>query len=436
MQSAVTIQTKARPHWYRWYALGVLVLVYISNNVDRQIVAILLEPIKLELGASDTAMGFLIGITFALFYATLGLPIAMLADRGNRRNIITIAITIWSGMTVLSGYAQSFLQLALARIGVGVGEAGSSPPSHSMISDMFPPTERGTAMGIFALSANIAMLISFLGGGWMSEHWGWRATFVAVGLPGLLIALLVRCTVDEPIRGASDRTISLKDAPPLMDVAKHLWHLKSARHAIAGCSLAGFVGTGVILWLPAFFARSHDLSQTEIGLTLALLTGVVGGAGTFTAGRLADILARKDIRWFALVAAIGKAGLVPFLVAFFWIQDTKWAIMIYLIPAFFSGFYLAPTFAMVQSLVPPEMRAVAAAITLFMMNIIGMGIGPQIVGIMSDLFSVEYGRESLRYTLMFFCTVNLWCGFHYFIAARTLKDDIARVQTPEATVAG
>ena len=427
-QTAETIQNKERPASYRWYALGVLVLVYVSNNVDRQIVAILLEPIKNDLGASDTQMGFLIGITFALFYATLGLPIAMWADRGNRRNIITIAISIWSGMTVLCGYAQSFVQLALARIGVGVGEAGSSPPSHSMISDLFSPTERGTAMGIFALSANIAMLISFLGGGWMSEHWGWRTTFIVVGVPGLIVALLVRFTLDEPVRGASDEAHSLKDAPPLMEVARHLWRTQSARHVIAGCSLAGFVGYGIILWLPAYFVRSHGLSQTEVGLSLALLTGVVGGAGTFAAGRLADLMSKRDLRWFALVAAIGKGGLVPFLIWFFWIQDFKWAVVAYLIPAFFSGFYLAPTFALIQSLVRPEMRAVAAAITLFMMSMIGMGLGPQGVGIMSDLLSEQYGRESLRYTLMVFGTVNLWCAFHYFLAARTLNEDIARVR--------
>ena len=198
--------------WYRWYALGILVLVFTSSHVDRQIMGILLEPIKQDLGASDTQMGFLIGLTFALFYATLGMPIAMLADRANRRNIITAAITIWSGMTVVCGMAQSFFQLALARIGVGIGEAGSSPPSHSMISDMFPLSERGTAMGIYALGVNIGLLIAYLAGGWMSEHWGWRLTFIAVGVPGLLIALIVRFTVAEPERGASDTAQKVADA--------------------------------------------------------------------------------------------------------------------------------------------------------------------------------------------------------------------------------
>ena len=191
--------------WYRWYALGILVLVFTSSHVDRQIMGILLEPIKHDLGASDTQMGFLIGLTFALFYATLGMPIAMLADRGNRRNIIALAITIWSGMTAVCGFAQSFLQLVVARIGVGIGEAGSSPPSHSMISDMFPLKQRGTAMGIYAIGVNLGLLIAYLAGGWMSENWGWRTTFIVVGLPGLAIALLVRFTVAEPERGGSDQ---------------------------------------------------------------------------------------------------------------------------------------------------------------------------------------------------------------------------------------
>ena len=416
--------------WYRWYALGILVLVFTSSHVDRQIMGILLEPIKQDLGASDTQMGFLIGLTFALFYATLGMPIAMLADRSNRRNIITAAITIWSGMTVVCGYAQNFVQLALARIGVGIGEAGSSPPSHSMISDMFPLSQRGTAMGIYALGVNIGLLIAYLAGGWMSENWGWRMTFVAVGVPGLAIALLVRFTIAEPVRGASDeRKEAISEAPPFSDVARYMWQTPATRHVVFGSSLAGFVGYGMVLWLPAFFVRSHNLSQTEVGMTLALMSGFVGGLGTFFAGKLADTLAKRDERWFAWIVAVGKGGLVPFLVLFFLAQEFIPALLIYLIPAFFGGFYLAPTFAMIQSLVRPEMRAVAASICLFMLNIIGLGFGPQAVGIVSDLFAADYGAESLRYSLMLFSLVNIWCAFHYFLAARHFRQGVELART-------
>jgi MFS family permease len=417
--------TLLKSRWYRWYALGVLVIVYASSHVDRQIMGILLEPIKTELGASDTQMGFLVGLTFAIFYATLGMPIAMLADRTNRRNIIAIATTIWSGMTVLCAYVSSYGQLALTRIGVGIGEAGSSPPSHSMISDLFTAKQRATAMGIFALGINIGLLIAYLGGGWMSDNWGWRTTFIVVGLPGLLIALLVRFTLIEPPRGASEETVYEIETPPTFrEVARTMWRTKATRHVVFGSALAGFVGYGMTLWLPAFFVRSHGLTQTETGMTLALMAGIVGGLGTFTAGRLADHLSKKDPRWLAWIVVCGKGGLVPFLVCFFWMTDFTNALVVYLVPAFFGGFYLAPTFAMIQSLVPVQMRSVAAAICLFLLNIIGMGLGPQGVGILSDIFAPAYGQESLRYSLMVFSTLNIWCAWHYFLAARTLTHDM------------
>ncbi len=388
---------------------------------------ILLEPIKHELGASDTQMGFLVGLTFAIFYATLGMPIAMLADRTNRRNIIALATTIWSAMTVLCAFVGSYAQLALTRIGVGIGEAGSSPPSHSMISDLFSQKQRATAMGIFALGINLGLLIAYLGGGWMSEHWGWRTTFIVVGLPGIIIALVVRLTLIEPPRGASEETHKgQSDAPAFRDVARTMWQSNATRHVVFGSALAGFVGYGMALWLPAFFVRSHGLSQSETGLTLALMAGIVGGLGTFTAGRLADFLAKKDPRWLAWIVVIGKGGLVPFVFAFFLLTDLTSALLVYLVPAFFAGFYLAPTFAMIQQLVPVQMRSVAAAICLFLLNIIGMGLGPQGVGILSDILAPEYGNESLRYSLMVFSLLNLWCAWHYFLAARTLHEDTQR----------
>lgn len=428
--SARTIPDAPDSRHYRWYALGVLVLVFTSSHVDRQIMGILLEPIKQELGASDTQMGFLVGITFAIFYATLGVPIAMLADRFNRRNIIVWAVTMWSAMTVLCGYAQSFAQLALARIGVGVGEAGSNPPSHSMISDMFPVHERATAMAIFASGINLGLLIAYLGGGWMSEHWGWRATFVAVGIPGLLIAMLVRLTLVEPRRGGAEapgRPEPANDAPALSVVARTMMRTRSVRHIVAGASLAVFVGYGMVLWLPAFFVRSHGLSQTEVGLTLALLSGVVGGIGTLASGRIADLLARRDPRWTPWVVALAKIVTVPFLIWFFATTDFRHALMIYLLPAFFGGFYLGPGFAMVQSLMPLRMRAVAAAISLFVGNLVGLGLGPQGVGLLSDLLAPRFGIESLRYALMAFACLNLWAAVHYWLASRTLAEDLARV---------
>lgn len=418
--------------WYKWYAVGMLTAVYASSQVDRQIMAILLEPIKIELGASDTQMGFLVGLTFAVFYATLGMPIAMLADRTNRRNIVAAAISIWSAMTALCGYAANFVQLSFARIGVGIGEAGSSPPSHSMIADLFPPATRGTAMGIFALGVNIGLLIAYLAGGWLSENFGWRMTFVVVGLPGLLIAAIVYLTVAEPKRGAAE-TSTRSDgeaAPGFRQVAAHMWRVRSIRHLCIGATLAGFIGYGFVLWMPSFLVRSHGLSPTEVGLILALMTGVIGGIGTFTAGKLTDVLAKRDIRWRAWVVAAGKGGYVPFLAAVFMVDDLKTAVLLYTIPAFFGGFYLAPSFALIQSLVSLRMRALASSIVLFILNIIGMGFGPQLVGIMSDWFQPTYGQESLRMSLLVLSFLNLWCAYHYFTAGRTLADDLSAYETP------
>lgn len=421
---------------YKWYVLGVLTAVYASSHVDRQVMGILLEPIKMELGASDTQMGFLVGLTFAIFYATLGMPIAMLADRTNRRNIIGVATTVWSIMTVMCGYAASFLQLALARIGVGIGEAGSSPPSHSVIADLFGTKTRGTAMGIFALGVNIGLLLAYLVGGWVSEYFGWRTTFIVVGLPGLFIAALVFFTIREPERGASDQHLDeQKSAPPFTVVARYMWKVRSLRHVVIGSSLAGFVGYGFVLWMPSFLVRSHGLSPSEVGLTLALMAGVIGGLGTFTAGRLADVLARRDERWRVWVVAIGKAGYVPFLALVFLVDNFWLAMSLYTIPAFFGGFYLAPTFAIVQSLVSLRMRALASSITLFILNIIGLGFGPQLVGILSDYFAPTYGNESLRMALFVLTFLNLWCALHYYLASRTLKSDLQHIQTaPEAAV--
>ena len=422
---------------YKWYVLGVLTAVYASSQVDRQIMGILLEPIKLELGASDTQMGFLVGLTFAIFYATLGMPIAMLADRTNRRNIITAAISVWSIMTVACGYAASFFQLALARIGVGIGEAGSSPPSHSIIADLFPVETRGTAMGIFALGVNLGLLIAYLIGGWLSEFYGWRITFIAVGLPGLLIGALLYFTINEPMRGASDHEglDNLHEKPPrFVNTVRYMWGKKSIRHTVFGSALAGFVGYGFVIWMPSFLIRSHGLSPSEVGLTLALMTGIIGGIGTFTAGKLTDVLAKKDIRWRAWVVALGKAGYVPFLAGVFLVENFWVALILFTVPAFIGGFYLAPTFALIQGLVGLRMRALASSITLFILNIIGMGFGPQLVGILSDAFAPSYGNESLRMSLLVLSFLNIWCALHYYLAGKHLPNELVITnQSPSNT---
>lgn len=414
---------------YRRYAMLLLVLVLTSSHVDRQILAILLQPIKLEMQLSDTQLGFLSGVAFAIFYATLGIPMAMWADRRNRRNLIALALAIWSGMTALCGIAANFWQLAAARVGVGVGEAGSSPPSHSMIADMYPTSERAGAMGIFSLGINFGLMTGFLVGGWVSQWYGWRVAFYTVGLPGLLLALLVRLTLREPPRGYADgRQVSSHEVPSLGTAVRFMGSTPTLRHLAAGATLASFVGYGVVLWLPAFLIRSHGLQSGQIGTALAFLFGVLGGIGTYVGGQLADRLGKRDIRWNLWVVSCAFLVSLPFVVSAYLAANISTATLLSIVPALLGGFYLGPSFALNQSLVSVRMRSVASAILLFIINIIGLGLGPQTVGVLSDFFQPRYGAESLRYALLCLSLVNVLTACHYFLAGRTLAADLQKVQ--------
>lgn len=408
---------------YRRYALGLLTVVYVSNYVDRQVLSILLQPIKEAFALSDTQLGFLSGISFAIFYATLGIPIAMWADRGNRRNIVTLALVVFSALTALCGLAQSFVQLALARIGVGVGEAGSSPPSHSMIADLYPPGQRATAMAIFALGVNIGIPIGFLAGGWINELFGWRAAFMVVGVPGLLLSLLVHTTLNEPPRGHSEgRTDEAAvAAPSVWSAFRAVWQVRSLRHLVAGATLNSFVGYGAVAWVPAFLIRSFGMSTGNVGTALALIIGVAGGAGTFAGGYVADRLGRRDVRWNVWLVAACVATGVPFAFGVSLAETATVALYAFIVPAMVGALYLGPSLALVQGLVPLRMRTVASAILLFIINIIGLGLGPQTVGIASDVLTPRFANESLRYALLLVGLANVWAALHFYLAGRTLS---------------
>ena len=412
----------AQSKWYRWYTVGMLAVVYASSHVDRQIMAIVLQPIKEELGASDTQMGFLIGLTFALFYATLGMPIAMLADRTNRRNIIAIAVTVWSGMTVLCGYAGTFVQMALARIGVAIGEAGSTPPSHSMIADLFASHERASAMGLYVAGINVGLLVAYLAGGWIVDNWGWRAAFVTVGLPGLLIAVMLVLTVREPKRGGDKGIVDIH-APSFTETVSYIMRHRTLCYIIFGNSVASFVGYGMVLWLPTFLLRSHDFSATQAGFTMAMLIGVGGAIGTLLSGRIVDAVATRDARWRVWAIAISLVAPLPLAVGFLLLDNLALAFALYVLPAMFGAFYIAPTAALIQHCVPVKMRALAAAITLFMANIIGLGLGPQGVGILSDFLEPRFGIHSLRYALVIFSTVGIASAWFFWRAGRSIMVD-------------
>ena len=422
--SDTTLAEQAASKRTRNYTLFMLVIIYASSHVDRQIVSILAESIKEELLLSDTQLGFLIGLSFAIFYATLGIPIAMLADRYSRRNIIGISVIIWSGMTALSGMAVNYFQLALARIGVGIGEAGSSPPSHSMISDLFPAEERATAMGIYATGINVGVLIGFLVGGWIDEWYGWRAAFFVVGIPGVILGILMFTTVKEPARSQPVKPLKINIFPEIWGTFKIMMAIRSLRHIVIGCTLVVFVGYGALYWNGVFFRRIHGLSAGETGTLLALIGGIIGGIGTYFGGWLADRLAQRDKRAYAWLTGGVKIGVVPIAIAFYLTRDFKIALALYTITAFFGGFYLSVSFALTQSLLPAANRALGAALLLFCINIVGLGFGPQLVGILSDYFQPSYGVDGLRYALVAVVSANIWGASHYFWSARYLRQDL------------
>jgi predicted MFS family arabinose efflux permease len=408
----------------RNYALSVLVVVYTFNFIDRQILSILLEPIKQDLGLSDSALGMLTGFAFALFYATLGIPIARFADRGNRRNLIALALTIWSGMTALSGLAQNFWHLLLARIGVGVGEAGCSPPAHSMIADYFPAENRATALGIYSLGIPFGILFGFIAGGWLNEFFGWRVAFFVVGIPGVLLALLVRYTLREPPRGMAEGRVAEVEQPTVMETFRFLWSKRSFRHMAVGGGLTAFVGYGVVTWVPSFLIRSYGMSTGDVGTYLGLILGIPGGIGIALGGYLADRYGARDTRWYLWVVAVALIACVPLSFGVY-LSATAFASLIFLIiPILLGNFYQATTFSQTQGLVSLRMRSVAAAVLLFILNIIGLGAGPQAVGILSDVLQPQYGDESLRYALLILSLVNVWSAYHYYLAGKYLKDDL------------
>ena len=411
----------------RRYTMVVLTVVYVFNFVDRQILAILLPSIRDEFLVNDAVLGFLAGTAFAIFYATLGVPIALLADRWNRRNLIAIALTIWSGMTALSGMAANIGQLALARVGVGIGEAGCSPPAHSMISDLYPPEQRSTAMGFYTLGISTGIMLAYLAGGWVVQNIGWRAAFFIVGVPGLLLAVIVRFTLTEPRRGASESRHDSGAHPPILTVFRFLLARRSFIHMAVAAGLSAFTGYAVISFFPSFLVRSFDMEIVTIGKWLGWILGIAGGLGFFGGGFLADHIGRsrrRDALWLIAAMMLVTAVLD---VAVFLAPSATWTLMIFIVPAATSNIYLAPVLAQTQSLVALRMRGVASALMLLILNMIGLGLGPLTVGYISDLLAPYFADESMRYSLMIICAVLLpWAAWHYYLAGKTIDADLAR----------
>ena len=401
----------------RYYAVGLLTVVYTFNFIDRQLLSILQESIKADLLLSDQQLGLLTGIAFAMFYVTAGIPIARWADRGNRRNIVALAIGVWSFMTAISGLVQNYVQLLLARMGVGVGEAGGSPPAHSIISDIFPPERRASALAFYSMGVNIGILFGFLAGGWLNEIFDWRTAFFVVGAPGLIIALIVRYTLREPIRGLSEQRQVETQTVPFSNVLNLLMSRPAFKHMAFGAALNAFAGYSTSSWTASFMIRSHGMSTGELGTWLAMIMGFGGAVGVFAGGVIAERLARKDVRWYMWLPALTGLICVPFMVANYMVAGAYTALIVSIIPGILFNVYLGNTLAMTHGLVGLRMRALASAILFFILNLIGLGLGPWVIGLLSDLLAPTLGQESLRHAMLYLLPAMMtWSVIHFYLA--------------------
>jgi predicted MFS family arabinose efflux permease len=399
--------------------LWILLTVYVFNFIDRQIVNILAEPIARDLDLSDTQIGLMTGLAFALFYTVLGIPIARLADRQttSRPKLIAVALALWSGMTALCGFAQNFAQLLLARIGVGVGEAGCTPPAHSLISDMVPPEKRASALAFYSLGIPVGSLLGMVIGGTLADYLGWREAFVVVGLPGVMLALVVWFGLRDPRRSDAAAVLRAKSQPAALPLGQAVGEVMRSRAFVllvfAG-SAASFLSYGKTTWTTIFFQRTHDLSPGEVGLSFGLLGGAAGILGTWLGGYLADRFGAVNRRHVLSAPAIGMALAVPLAIAAYHAPSWPLALALLFLPTVFNSFYYGPCYSAAQGLVPMRARAIAAASLLFFQNLIGLGLGPLFFGMLSDWLQPAYGAESVRYVLYGAAVLGLVPAFFFW----------------------
>lgn len=407
----------------RNYTLFILTIVYAFNFVDRQILIILQPLIKKELMLSDTQLGLLSGIAFALFYTIVGIPIARYADRANRRNIIAAALAIWSAMTALSGFAANYTQLALARVGVGIGEAGGSPPAHSMISSLFKPHKRATALAIYSAGLYLGVLLGYSLGGYFGQIYGWRTTFLIVGLPGLLLAILLRITVKEPLRTEAAPTATSN----IGEILRKIWKLKSFPYIAFGCAMASFVSYGTGSFMPSFMVRYHNVPLSEIGFLLGMTSGGGGIIGSYLGGYLTDKFGKKDPRWYLWLPGILGVCAIPPAIAVYHVESLQLMLGLYFAVVILSTSYLAPSIAVCHRLVGPHKRALASALLFFVLNLVGLGGGPLFVGWLSDLMTNIRGVESLHWALTAGVCIAVAKGYFFWQGGKKLPADLEQI---------
>jgi predicted MFS family arabinose efflux permease len=414
---------------YRAYVLAVIWLVLLLRFVDLQVIAVLMESIKKEFAVSDTQLGLLTGFAFSVFYGALGIPVAYLADRSNRVNIIAVAVGVWSAMTAACALASTFAMLLIARLGVGIGEAGGNAPAYSLISEYFPAQRRASIFAILNSAVPIGVFTGFMIGGFVNVHFGWRAAFWAVGLPGLAVALLARFTIRDPRTSTTDRPPGAQRPADLLlsDTLGALWHKRSYRHLVLATSIftAGAMGSGI--WLPSFFIRVHHMPPAQVATWLACIYGGAGLVGVLTGGALTDRLVARtgDSRWYVRLPGICSAAILPFAFFVYLWPDPITALVVHIGTVTLMHMWMGPAYGTVQSLAGPKRRSMAAAVNMLAINLIAYGLGPLAVGWLSDTLHPSLGDQSLRYAILgVVATTYSWAAVHFFLAAKTVSQEI------------
>ena len=421
----LTIDTQPLPvtsQQVRYRVLIIVMLVYAVNIADRFVASTLIEPIKAEFHLSDSAIGFLTGSALALFYSVAGLPLGALADRAHRRNMIGWTLTIWSAFVAVGGLAQGFWLLLFSRIGVGIGEAGATPASHSLLADYFPRSERVVAMAIFALGVPLGMGLGGVGGGLIAAHFGWRSVFIIFALAAAPLLLLLM-KIREPVRGAFEAP-ARPAAPSLRDSVAFIGRHKALRHIIAGATVATFAGQGLVWWTPAFLARSHGFDVGGAGLSVGLMNGLGGTLALIATALITIWLARGPIRWQGHFLAIVTLLIALSGTAAFAARGTGAALALLWLFVPFNSVHVGPTLALMQNLVPPGMRGMSVAIFLFGANVAGLALAPQLIGLASDLLAPHLANpaQSLGVALSVSALSGLWSAGHFWRATHHLPE--------------
>lgn len=412
-----------------WYPIALLTVVNVFNYMDRMALSVLMPHIKADLDLTDAQLGLLVGFAFSLFYAVCTVPIARWADRGVRRDIIALSMAVWSLMTALGGAAQNFWHLLVARVGVGVGEAGCVPSSQSMICDYVPLERRPGVFAIHGFGASIGMMLGVAAAAWLGATIGWRWAFVALGLPGIAVAMIVRRTLPEPARGALDNPVGGNAAAPFLETILFLWRCTTYRRIMLFAVGNGFLQYGMLQWWPSFYERVFGLNAASMGLSLGIAIGAGTGSGLLIGGLLANKAARRDVRLPLVIAATAVLLALPTAIGALLVSTASVSIFLVGLLQFWLGLTQAPYITTLYSVVVPSVRATAGSINLFFTSAIGFGLGPLCMGVLSDSLRPVFGVQSLRYALLIpVCLMPLMAAA-VGMAARSVSNDLKAVST-------